>query len=135
MFRLGRKLSRAISSAIISVIFISACSINDCSAEVIEVSIDFDVIGSAGPEARNHHTQIWIDESLIVWGGRPEGGGVLSDGAVLSGKKMTGKKSRRLQLAPAVIMLVLLSMIVFLSGVDSLLMEVEIKQRQMPSIL
>src|SRR5699024_12025422 len=87
MFCVSRKLSRAISSAIISVIFISACSINDYSAEVIEVSIDFDVIGSAGPEARNHHTQIWIDESLIVWGGRPEGGGGLSDGAVLFGEK------------------------------------------------
>lgn len=92
MFRVSRKLSCAISSAIISVIFISACSINDYSAEVIEVSIDFDVIGSAGPEARNHHTQIWIDESLIVWGGRPEGGGVLSDGAVLSGQKNDWKE-------------------------------------------
>src|SRR5699024_12686145 len=84
MFCVSRKLSRAISSAIISVIFISACSINDYSAEVIEVSIDFGVIGSAGPEARNHHTQIWIDESLIVWGGRPEGGGGLCEGEVVS---------------------------------------------------
>lgn len=83
----SRRTSRLISIFTLFAVFLCACSAREQPAEVIQAHVEFNRIDTGHLEARKHHTQVWMDGDLIVWGGYSMGGDTLPDGAIFSEQK------------------------------------------------